>query len=629
MAGLNQNFLVKNSINTLASYLSSGVDLSTLFAPYNVLSVLSAIDNTPIGSKIPSTAVFTTLSAKDNTRLDSNLSVGGHVTFEGVTSTGATGTGKIVFDTSPTISAPDITGHPTIEGVTSTGATGTGKIVFDTIPTISAPNITGHPTIEGVTSTGSTGTGNIVFASSPSISSPAVTGGTIDNTAIGNTTRSSGKFTTLDANNAVTLSPSTGTVTINPTSLGSINNVTIGATTPSTVTSTTLSATGNTTLNGTLNVGGHVTLEGVTSTGATGTGNIVFSNSPSLLTPVFTNFSANSGQVGDLYVSGTLYLAGSATTVNQNELVVDAPIIYLANNNPGDTFDIGIAGHNVVNGVYGHTGLLRSHGNGNPGTWYLFSSMTAEPSANNIASASKVIDTLVANTSGTHYGVSTQAAILSSARTIASTSDVNWSVTFDGSQNVSAAATIQPNVVSYSKIQQVGASKVLGNPTSSTANVSEIPASLTGFALLSATSSSTAATTIGLGTTNDVTFNSQTVSNGTQASKTQVFTASSVANASVTVPTFSKTGPYYTIKYVAHIKQTSGANSGARATLEILTTYNALLDTWDGTYYGIIDSTGIFSNVDVSATGSTVDLTFTLVGANNFTVNVVANGITD
>ena len=53
--------------------------------------------------------------------------------------TTATGTGSPVRAASPTI-----TGHPTIEGVTSTGATGTGKFVFDTSPTLVTP-ILGTP----------------------------------------------------------------------------------------------------------------------------------------------------------------------------------------------------------------------------------------------------------------------------------------------------------------------------------------------------------------------------------------------------------------------------------------------------------------------------------------------------
>ncbi len=47
--------------------------------------------------------------------------------------------------TSATIARTDaantFTGHQTIEGVTSTGATGTGKLVFDTTPTLATPVI--------------------------------------------------------------------------------------------------------------------------------------------------------------------------------------------------------------------------------------------------------------------------------------------------------------------------------------------------------------------------------------------------------------------------------------------------------------------------------------------------------
>jgi len=119
------------------------------------------------------TMTFPTTSAT-LARTDASNTFTGHQTIEGVTSTGATGTGKLVFDASPTI-----TGHPTIEGVTSTGATGTGKLVFD-----AAPTITGHPTIEGVTSTGATGLGRFVFDASPALtgSPTAPTATTGDNT---------------------------------------------------------------------------------------------------------------------------------------------------------------------------------------------------------------------------------------------------------------------------------------------------------------------------------------------------------------------------------------------------------------------------------------------------------------
>jgi len=51
-----------------------------------------------------------------------------------------TGTGKVVLDTSPTISDATLSNHVTVEGVTSTGATGTGKFVFNNSPNLTSPS---------------------------------------------------------------------------------------------------------------------------------------------------------------------------------------------------------------------------------------------------------------------------------------------------------------------------------------------------------------------------------------------------------------------------------------------------------------------------------------------------------
>ena len=72
--------------------------------------------------------------------------------------------------------------------------------------------------------------------------------------AIGNVSRSTGQFTTLDANSTVTLSPGanvtispsgSGTVTLSPAGGGSINNMSIGASTRSTGQFTSLDVSGN------------------------------------------------------------------------------------------------------------------------------------------------------------------------------------------------------------------------------------------------------------------------------------------------------------------------------------------------------------------------------------------------
>ncbi|TAL08069.1 MAG: hypothetical protein EPO02_13840 [Nitrospirae bacterium] len=83
--------------------------------------------------------------------------------------------------------SPTITGHATIEGVTLTGATGTGKLVFDTSPTItglalSSPTISGTTTLTGalvyggVTLTAAvTGTAKMVLSTGASLVIPTCT----------------------------------------------------------------------------------------------------------------------------------------------------------------------------------------------------------------------------------------------------------------------------------------------------------------------------------------------------------------------------------------------------------------------------------------------------------------------
>lgn len=95
-----------------------------------------------------------------------------------------------------------------------------------------------------------TGTGTVSMA-------PA-TAGNINNMNIGASTRGTGAFTTLDANSTVGLSPAnaivtisptgTGTVTIAPATGGSIDNMNIGTTTRGSGAFTTLAANGTTTL---------------------------------------------------------------------------------------------------------------------------------------------------------------------------------------------------------------------------------------------------------------------------------------------------------------------------------------------------------------------------------------------
>ena len=73
--------------------------------------------------------------------------------------------------TTPTISSPNITGHATIEGVTPTGATGTGNLVFSASPTV-----TGTLTAADISASGTLAAGNTTISGSLSSQDLTVTG---------------------------------------------------------------------------------------------------------------------------------------------------------------------------------------------------------------------------------------------------------------------------------------------------------------------------------------------------------------------------------------------------------------------------------------------------------------------
>ncbi len=85
-----------------------------------------------------------------------------------------------------------------------------------------------------------------------------------------------------------------------------------------------------------------------------------------------TAFSVN----GNLTVNGNLFINGNTTTINSNNLTVNDSMIYLAEENPADTLDIGITAH-VVNPTLNHVGFVRD---ATDGIWKLFSNVSTQPS---------------------------------------------------------------------------------------------------------------------------------------------------------------------------------------------------------------------------------------------------------
>lgn len=102
---------------TTTSFFSGTSSSTNLFA-----TALTA-GNTTLGALTVGLVNSQTISSAAN--FTGTLAVSGHVTFEGVTSTGASGTGKLVFDGSPTIITPTITTSATAPLVI--GGTGVGS----------------------------------------------------------------------------------------------------------------------------------------------------------------------------------------------------------------------------------------------------------------------------------------------------------------------------------------------------------------------------------------------------------------------------------------------------------------------------------------------------------------------
>lgn len=88
------------------------------------------VTNNIVGSITGNAATVTT-----NANLTGPITSSGNATS--IASQTGTGT-KFVVDTSPTIATPTLSGHIVVEGITTTGATGTGNMVFASAPTITS-----------------------------------------------------------------------------------------------------------------------------------------------------------------------------------------------------------------------------------------------------------------------------------------------------------------------------------------------------------------------------------------------------------------------------------------------------------------------------------------------------------
>ena len=145
---------------------------------------------------------------------------------------------------------------------------------------------------------------------------------------------------------------------------------------------------------------------------------------------------------GDLAVSGNLVISGNTITLDTETLQVNDSIILLAaNNDTGDSIDIGIAGHYGVGGN-NHTGFVRHAADGR---WYLFENYEEhfihDFNTINIAHPTFVTANLVANLRGGKVTDLTQAIAIADGGTNATSFPTGNLVFFDGTSLTGIANT--------------------------------------------------------------------------------------------------------------------------------------------------------------------------------------------
>ena len=146
----------------------------------------------------------------------------------------------------------------------------------------------------------------------------------------------------------------------------------------------------------------------------------------------------------NLVVSGNLTINGTATYVNTQSISAKDPLFEVANdNNTTDAVDIGYYGryYDTPQTRVEFTGLFRDASDA--GKFKFFTGLVDEPTnVVNTTGTGYTVGTLVANFEGNLAGTANAANVLSTARTIAASGDATWSVSFDGSANVTSALTL-------------------------------------------------------------------------------------------------------------------------------------------------------------------------------------------
>jgi hypothetical protein len=411
-------------VNSLS--VNTAIHTSTLQAAGNVLvNNLSSNGVVNTSTILASDATITNLTVEniqvDQSLMAPSITVDNLTVLENAYTANLISTGPIsgtigTFDnlqSSGSIIGQTILSNTSISGTTITGTDATFTSLQSSGPT-TVNLLTSNGTISGTVITGSTGfeggyVSGIVFNASGS----ATVNSLVSNSTISGT---SGTFTSIQSSGSATVNSLTSNV------YGVFGqNVTINSGNSSISTTTgALVIAGGVGIGENINAGGQIATTGMLNVGSTAIVNNLISNTSvsgnqagfnhlsvqyeiiggslnsnstiqSIGAAVFNHVTSNTGIevnsgginivgasqfTGNVSIAGNLILSSGNIIISQaNVLVVQDPIIYVGENNPGNTWDLGIVGSYTTD-HYQHTGFVRNHIDG---VWTLFDNLTTEP----------------------------------------------------------------------------------------------------------------------------------------------------------------------------------------------------------------------------------------------------------
>jgi hypothetical protein len=200
---------------------------------------------------------------------------------------------------------------------------------------------------------------------------------------------------------------------------------------------------------GTVALGGSATLTVGAGTGITvNADDVALKNAGSLNNNTITKWDSANGQLvnsiitddgSTVTIAGNLDVNGTTTTIDSTIVSIGDNMMQYANANVANSVDIGFYGNYVNSGTKYATFFYDASVSSVSEAVFSLGHTSTEPTS---TVSGLTVGRLVANLTGDVTGNASTATALQTARTISITGDATWTVTFDGSANVTAGLTL-------------------------------------------------------------------------------------------------------------------------------------------------------------------------------------------